>query len=78
MDLEIVMQNVLSERKKQILYINVYMLNLKKIDIEDHIYKAEIDTDLENKCMDTMQWRGGGMNWEFGIYIYITLYQIDN
>ena len=64
------------------------MLNLKKIGIDDHIYKAELDTDLENKCMDTMQRRGGRMNWEFGIdiyicyqrspYIYITLYQIDN
>ena len=47
------------------------MLNLKKIGIDDHIYKAELDTDLENKCMDTMQRRGGRMNWEFGIDIYI-------
>ena len=35
------------------------MWNLKKNDIDSLIYKAEIDTDIENKCMDTKGERGG-------------------
>ena len=30
-------------------------------------------TDAKNKCMDTKGERGGGMNWESGIDIYILL-----
>ena len=33
-----------SERVKPILYINAYMWNLKKIGIDDLIYKAVIET----------------------------------
>ena len=33
-----------SEGEKQISYINMYMWNLKKIGIDDLIYKAEIKT----------------------------------
>ena len=33
-----------SEREKQMSYINAYMWNLKKIDIDALIYKAEIET----------------------------------
>ena len=29
------------------------------------------DTDVENKCMNTKGGKGGGMNWEIGIDIYI-------
>ena len=29
------------------------------------------DTDIEDKHMDTQGERGGGMNWEIGIDIYI-------
>ena len=36
--------------------------------IDDLIYKAEIDTDVENRRMGTKGERGGGMNWEIGIY----------
>ena len=37
-------------------------------------------TDVENGHMDTRGGRGGGMNWEIGIdiYIYTTMYKIDN
>ena len=35
-----------SEREKHISYINAYMWNLKKIGIDDLIYKAEIETQL--------------------------------
>lgn len=32
---------------------NAYMWNLKTIRVDDLIYKAEIETDIENRCMDT-------------------------
>ena len=35
------------------MYINAYMWNLKKTGINDLIYKAEIEADVENKRMDT-------------------------
>ena len=35
-----------SEREKQIWYTNAYMWNLKKIGIDDLIYKAEIETQM--------------------------------
>ena len=38
------------------------------------VCKAEIETHVENKRMDTkggkQGWGGGGMNWEVGIDIY--------
>ena len=36
----------MSEREKQILYINAYMWNLKKIGADDLIYKVEIETQM--------------------------------
>ena len=46
----------------------------EKIGIDDLIYKAEIETDVENKSMDNKGGRGGGgMNWEIGIDIYTLL-----
>ena len=47
----------------------------EKIGIDDLIYKAERDTDVQNKHMDTKGEVGGrvGMNWEIGINIYTLL-----
>ena len=44
---------------------------------DEFICKAETDTDVENKCMDT-KWgwgrgRVGEINWEIGIDIYVLL-----
>ena len=41
-----------SEREKEISYINTYMCNLENA-IDDLICIAEIETDIENKRMDT-------------------------
>ena len=46
----------------------------EKIGIDNLIYKAERETDVENKCMDIKGEGGGGMNWEIGIDIYTLLY----
>ena len=49
----------------------------------DDLYKAEIETDIENKHMDSKGEKVDRMNWEIGltdIYIYTveTMYKIDN
>ena len=36
------------------------MWNMKKIGIDDHIYKVEIETDVKNKSMDNQGERGMG------------------
>ena len=55
------------ERVKQILHINAYMWNLGN-GTGEYICKAEINTDVENKCMDTKLGKGGsGRNWETDI-----------
>ena len=49
------------------------MWNLKKIGIDDLIYRAERETDVENQCMDTKGERGCGVNWEIGTDMYTPL-----
>ena len=55
------------------------MWNLEKWYRWTGLQGRNIDTDVENKCMDTKggsgggEGDGGGMNWETGIDIY-TLY----
>ena len=46
------------------------------IYINDLVYKAERDTDIENKCMDTTGesgWSDNSMNWEIEIDVYTLL-----
>lgn len=62
------------EREKQILCINVYVLNLKKNWHRWSIFtKAELDTDLENKCMDNGAAKGEYELRVLGIVTYICL-----
>ena len=53
----------------------------EKNGTDDLIYKAEIDTDVENKHMDT-KGGGGGWDelgdWDWHIYTIDTMYKIDN
>ena len=35
-----------------------------------YLQSRKRDTDIENKCMDTKEERGSGMNWDIGIDIY--------
>ena len=60
-----------SKREKQIWYINAYMWNLEKW-LRWSYLQTEIETDVENKYMDTKQGRGG-MNWDTGMNIYTLL-----
>ena len=53
MDKESVIQRGESERKKQILNINIYMWDREKWYRSPHLHSTNEDTDIENKCMDT-------------------------
>ena len=64
----------MSQRVKQISYINAYMWNLEKWYRGTGLQGRTRDTDVENQCMDTkggkQRGRGGEMNWEIEIDIY--------
>ena len=51
----------------------MYKCEIQRNGTDEPIWKAEIKTDLENKCMDTKRGKEGGMNWEIGIDIYTLL-----
>ena len=42
----------------------------RKNGTDDLICKAERDTNIENKCLDSKVGRRGGRNWEIGTDIY--------
>ena len=69
-DPEIIILSEISQR--QVSYDIPYMWNLKK-DTNKLIYKTETDSQTEHKLMVTKGERGE-INWELGIYIYISLY----
>ena len=50
---------VKSERENQILYINTYMWNLKKNGIDDLIYKAEIEIQMQGTNIWTPRGKKG-------------------
>lgn len=56
------------------------MQNLKKIDIDDLSYKAEIEHRHRGQTYVYQGRSGGGMNQEIGIKIYMsdTMHKTDN
>ena len=70
MDLEMLMQTKMLEREKQILYINACMWDLEKLYRWTYLRGRNIDTDVENRCVDVAWGKGGGMRWETGIDTY--------
>ena len=76
MDLETAIQSDVSQKEKQIPYINAYMWNLEKWYRSTGLQGRNGDTDVENKRMDTKGgkrwggWGGGVMNWAIGIDMY--------
>ena len=69
MDLETVIQSEVSQKEKNKYHILIISLicGIQKNGNDELIFKAETDTDVENKDMDIEGRRGGGMNWEIGI-----------
>ena len=60
----------------------MHICGIQKNGADEPVCKAERDTDVENKHMDTKGGKqgGGGMNWEIGIDMYtiICIKQITN
>ena len=66
-----------SDRKRQIPYDNTYTWNLEK-DTNELIYKTEINSQTqETKSCYQRGKAGGGINWELGINMQITMYKVD-
>ena len=70
MDLEAVIQSEVRKKKTILVYQHLYVESETNWYISDLIYKVEIETQLENICMDT---KGGGLNWETGVDSYTLL-----
>ena len=66
MDLETVIQSEISQKRKQISYINTYMWNLEKWYRWTGLQGRNRDTDVENKHMDTK----GGKWWGAGVVVW--------
>ena len=70
----------MSERQKQILYINTYIWALVKWYWWSCVQDRNRDTDVENGLVDTMEELKGGTSWKSNdvyIYIYILPYVIE-
>ena len=66
-----VTQSEMSEREKQMPYINVYIWNLEKWYRWTCLQSRSRDMGVENKCVGTKWGKGTGANWEIWIDIYI-------
>ena len=70
MDLETAIQTEVNHKNKYCILMHI--CEIFKNGIDYPIYRTEIDTDIENKeYMDPKEGKGGGMNREIGIDIYI-------
>ena len=59
MDLESVTQSEVSQKEKSKYHIIMHICRIWKNGIDDIICKAEIETDVEKKCMDNKGKRSG-------------------
>ena len=73
MDLETVIQSEVSQKEKNKYRILTHICGIKKNGTDELICKAETETDVENRRMDTKGGRSGGMDWEIGIDVYTLL-----
>ena len=81
MDIEPVIQSeIKSEREKQVSWIKAYLKNLEKWCRGTYLQSRNRNAGVENKCKETKEGRGGGMNWEmwFDIYTLQCIKQITN
>ena len=65
MDLETVIQSEVSQKEKNKYHILTHICGIQKNGTDEPVCKAEIDTDVENKPMDTKggKWWGGWWWW---------------
>ena len=80
MDLEAVIQSEVIQKEKNKYCILMQTCEIQKNGTDELICKAETETDLDNKLMDTGRWGNGvGVDCEIGADMYTTMYkQITN
>ena len=52
------------------MFFTLYTSSLSDIRLANILQGRNRDADVENGCVDTMQGKRDGMNWEFEIDIY--------
>ena len=70
MDLESVIQSEVSQKEKQIPYINVYILNLEKWYWWTYLEDRSRYANVESQHVDTEVEGEEGVNWEIGTDVY--------
>ena len=70
MDLESVTEWSMSEREKQISYVNSYVRDLEKWYWGTYLQGRNRDTDIENRLLDSAREGKGGTNQESSIETY--------
>ena len=74
MDLESVVQSEVRQKEKIKYRILTHKCGIYKNGTDDLIYKTNIETDIENKCVDTKEReREVQMNWEIVVDIHTLL-----
>ena len=64
MDLETVTQSEVSQKEKNKYRILTHICGIQKNGTDEPVFKAEIDTDVENKRMDTKGGKCVGAWWD--------------
>ena len=63
-----------SEREKQISHIFVYWWNLERWYWSSYLQSSNLDSDMENRLLDTLEKGESGMNWQRSTETYISPY----
>ena len=79
MNLEPIIQNEVSQRERQILYIDIYIWNRERWSRWSYLQGSKGDADIKDRLLDTVEEGEGGMIWESSIEtLYITICKIDS
>ena len=73
MDLEAVKDSEVSQKEENRYCTLMHIWGIQKNGTEEAVCKAEIETQVENKRMDTRGGKGSEKNWETGTDIYTQL-----
>ena len=68
MDLESVIQKEVSQKNKYLIITHMY--GIQENGVDEPVCRAEIDTDIENRLVDTVREGQGRTNWGSNIDLY--------
>ena len=74
MKLEPMIQTEVSQKERQILYINSYVWNLERRYQWSYMQGSTGDTDVKNRLLDSVREDEGGMIWENSVETCVLLY----